>query len=123
MKMIRLVVLVSVVVLVGTMAEAQCLQCFREPRTFGGTCGEGGGDYCDRDCCGAYIGAPCRVPDFLDPCDPWSRSASFVKMSAKTRQVAPAAYFTTRRPIEERQEAIHRRLQQLDPRAPKCGSI
>lgn len=131
MKVTRLVLIFSVVVLIGTVAEAQCMKCYTERGSLGGTCGpqpHSYPQYCDRQCCGAGIGDPCSIPDFLDECDPWLRTSSsnargsLLTVPAKAK-VAPAAYFTTSRPIETRQEAIHRRLQQLDPRAPKCGSI
>ena len=121
MRTLRMVSLFVFVMAMTAVAEAQCLKCFREPGKplTQGTCGESFDGYCDRQCCGNVQGAPCSIPDFLDDCD-WWLSASLLQRPAVETAAQP--YFATRRPLENRTATLHRRLQTLDPAAPKCGA-
>lgn len=121
MKLSRFVLFLFVAVMAAAAAEAQCLRCVRVPPSFTqGTCQEAWpADYCHRQCCGGSIDDPCSIPDYLDPCDPWRSSGSLLTVASK--RTPATRYFTTLRPIETQQEAIHRRLQELDPDAPRCG--
>jgi len=114
MRSIRWMLMLAVVV-TGIAAEAQCLKCYTEPRSWQGVCGESFDGYHFRNC--GYEGQSCTIPDFIDPCDPW------LMASAKPREAqAPRNYFTTRRPVEKQSESLHRRLQKLDPAAPRCAT-
>ena len=114
MRSIRWMLMLAVLA-VGVVAEAQCLQCYTEPRSRQGTCGESFTGYRDRGC--FEIGQGCTIPDFMDPCDPWLMAGT-----APDTQSASRSYFMTRRPVEERSESLHRRLQKLDPSAPRCSA-
>jgi hypothetical protein len=121
MRSLRVVALFIVVMAVAAVADAQCLRCYREPGgpISSGKCGQSSDGYCDRSCCGNMEGAPCRRPDFLDPCGwlvkskPDTDAPSVPRAAATHRQEAP--YFATRRPLESRTEALYRRMQ-------KCGA-
>lgn len=113
MRSIRWMLMLAVVV-VGVAAEAQCLKCYTQPpRWRQGTCGESFDGYRDRNC--GYEGQSCSIPDFSDPCDPWLMAGA-----APLDTESPRSYFTTRLPVEARSESLHRRLQRLDPSAPRC---
>lgn len=109
-------ILLLAVVATGVAAEAQCLKCYTQsPRSLQGTCGESLDGYRDRNC--GYEGQACSIPDFIDPCDPWL----WADASPRDPE-SPRSYFTTRRPVETRSESLHRRLQRLDPAAPRCAA-
>ena len=125
MKVFRGVSLFLFVMVVGVVAEAGCMRCFREPGKplTQGTCGyDFEADYCDRMCCGGYIGDPCSIPDFIDPCDTWLVKSKAGAAAPVQRAVLRPDLFSTRALIEQRTAAMHRRLQKLDPGAPKCGA-
>lgn len=128
MKSLRVVSFFIGIMAVAAVADAQCLTCYNEPGGpfTSGTCGESFDGYCDRDCCGNVVGAPCRRPDFLDACDPWlvksQRSGAPLLDDAVLTPQRQAHYFATRQPVENRTVTLHRGLQKLDARAPKCGA-
>lgn len=115
-----------VVVMAGFVVEAQCLKCYRTPPSFTqGTCGESFDGYCDRQCCGTFVGNSCTIPDFIDDCDPWltgggNARASLVREAVGVHTPDGRMFFTSRQPFETRRASFHRRLQKLDPAAPKC---
>lgn len=106
----------------AVVAEAGCLKCYRVPGGpfTSGTCGESFDGYCDRQCCGNVEGAGCRIPDFIDSCDPWLSASLLQRPAVETARQLP--YFTTRQPLETRTTTMHRRLQKLNSDAPKCGT-
>lgn len=119
MRLIRVLAL-FIVVAAGAVAEAQCLKCVRQRPGFNGACGESFTSGCDRQCCGMYVGHPCSIPDFLDECDPWAPGARASLVRTVVPEMPPATFFTTLGPVETRRATMHRRLQKLDPSAPKC---
>jgi hypothetical protein len=121
MKTSYFLVLPFVAFMFGNTVEAQCLKCV--PVTIShGACDEvwPSDGYCDRGCCGEYIGKLCNFPDFSDPCFPsFAREASLLRLPTTPDGKAP--YFVTRKPIEKQQEHLYRRLQSRDPVIARCG--
>jgi hypothetical protein len=100
MKGIRFAFLFLVVVAVASGAEA-CMRCYTEPgRPFStqGTCGPHDLNWCDRQCCGASIGDPCSIPDFMDECGYGltATNESVVAVSARPARTRPDRAFTSR---------------------------
>ena len=121
MRSLRVASFFVFVLAFAAVAEAGCLKCVRQPGQplTKGRCAESFDGYCDRQCCSSSEGELCPIPDFLDPCDWWSASL-MQRPVVQPAQRLP--YFGTRQPLEIRTAALHRRLQMLDPDAPKCGA-
>jgi hypothetical protein len=114
MRSLRVLSFFLFVMVVGVVAEAQCLRCYRPPGwPIGqGLCGESTDGYCDRRCCGSYEGAPCQQPDFLDPCWWVSSKAGEPQTVLRAVKRGPMPYFATRQPLQRHTEMIYRQLKQ-----------
>ena len=114
MRSLRVLSFFFLVMAVGVVAEAQCLRCYHQPGLpfTEGRCGESPDGYCDRDCCGSYEDAPCRRPDFLDPCWFVSSRADAPQTVLRAVQRQPVPYFGTRQPLEQRTGMTYRSLKQ-----------
>ena len=114
MRTLRVLSFFLFVLVVGGIAEAQCLRCYHQPGTpfTQGTCDESPDGYCDRSCCGNSIGAPCRRPDALDPCWWVNSKATTPQTVLRAVQRQPMPYFGTRQPLEQHTEMTYRQLKQ-----------
>lgn len=105
MKSVRVLFLFVVVCAFAGTAEA-CLSCYvTMPGSTFGTCELSMDGYCTSDCCGAFPGDLCRVPDFLWSCWPAAPPVSVVQKRQVPR-ISPSTYFSSRQPLEH----AHRRL-------------
>ena len=114
MRSLRVLSFFLFVMVVGVVAEAQCLRCVRQPGMplTQGLCAESSDGYCDRTCCGNSVGAPCRRPDALDPCWWVSSKADAPQTVLRAVKRQPMPYFATRQPLEQRTQSTYQSLKQ-----------
>jgi hypothetical protein len=101
MTMNGLRVLFLLIVVVGFAASAEaCLRCYGipGPPANDGQCGESPDGYCSGVCCGASIGDPCTIPDWLWPC--YGVAQQTPLMARREAPRVPSTYFSSRQPVE-----------------------
>lgn len=113
MRSLRVLSFLLFVMVVGGVAEAQCLRCYEDPfLPIGwGRCGDSPDGFCDRSCCGNSWGALCTRIDPTEPCS-WVSSKPDVPQTVLRVVQRPMPYFGTRQPLEQQTAATYRQLRQ-----------